>query len=287
MIAFGLGNLPKPTTAFLVGVIVVYGVAINDTPRPRPPWREVGENAARYAEADDLALALVTPSGDWQVMYYYERLMPMVERRSLRQWQLEDGDSYARGLPALLERYPHVWLMQWSKDMSGFEALDATGHTQTAVMTEDWLGNDLNVYRYDVVSPLDERVADYDNGMILRDATTLVDQLRVDLWWSADRSLDADYTVSAILLNDSGRLVAQDDSYPFVGERPTSAWKIDDVIYDPHELSLVEGVTALPAGEYSVGVKVYLWSPEGITIIPTMVGEEFAVIGTIQVANEG
>jgi hypothetical protein len=287
MIAFGLGNLPKPTTAFLVTVIVVYGVAINDTPRPRPPWREVGENAARYAEADDLALALVTPSGDWQVMYYYERLMPEVERRSLRQWQLEDGDTYAQGLPALLEEYPHVWFMQWSKDMSGFEALDATGHTQTAVMTEDWLGNDLNVYRYDVVSPLDERVADYDNGMILRDATTLVDQLRVDLWWSADRSLDADYTVSAILLDGSGRLVAQDDAYPFVGERPTSAWKIDDVIYDPHELSLVEGVTALPAGEYSVGVKVYLWSPEGITIIPTMVGEEFAVIGTIQVANEG
>jgi hypothetical protein len=230
---------------------------------------------------------LVTPSGDWQVMYYYERLMPEVERRSLRQWQLEDGDTYAQGLPALLDEYPHVWLMQWSKDMSGFEALDATGHTQTAVMTEDWLGNDLNVYRYDVVPPLDERVADYDNGMILRDATTLADQLRVDLWWSADEMLDADYTVSAILLDDSGRLVAQDDAYPFAGERPTSAWETGDVIYDPHGLSLVEGVTALPAGEYSVGVKVYLWSPEGITIIPTMVGEEFAVIGTIQVANEG
>jgi hypothetical protein len=96
-------------------VIVVYGLTSYDTPAPRPPWREVGLNAARYAVPGDLALAHVTPSGDWQVLYYYERFMPEgVERRSLRQWQLEDGATYADGLPALLAEHTTVWFMHWS-----------------------------------------------------------------------------------------------------------------------------------------------------------------------------
>lgn len=283
LIAFGLGNIRQPALAFLVAVIVVYGVTIDDTPRPRPPWREVGQNAARYAVPGDLAMAHITPSGDWQVIYYFDRLMPQgVERRSLRQWQLEDPDSYPTGLPALLADHPHVWFMHWSVDQSGFEALEATGHVQTAVMTEDWLGNDLNVYRFDVVPPAEAQIAAYESGMILRDATIYADALRVDLWWSSAAALPADYTVSALLLDAGGRLVAQLDSYPFNGDRPTTTWQPGEVVYDPRPLRLVDGLTSLPPGEYTVGVKVYLWSPEGLTINPTITGDEYAVIGTLQ-----
>lgn len=283
LIAFGLGNIRQPALAFLVAVIVVYGVTIDDTPRPRPPWREVGQNAARYAVPGDLAMAHITPSGDWQVIYYFDRLMPQgVERRSLRQWQLEDPDSYPTGLPALLADHPHVWFMHWSVDQSGFEALAATGHVQTAVMTEDWLGNDLNVYRFDVVPPVEAQIAAYESGMILRDAAIHAGALRVDLWWSAAAALPADYTVSALLLDAGGRLVAQLDSYPFNGDRPTTTWQPGEVVYDPRPLRLADGVTALPPGEYTVAVKVYLWSPEGLTIMPTITGDEYAVIGTLQ-----
>lgn len=283
LIAFGLGNVRQPALAFLVAVIVVYGVVIDDTPRPRPPWREVGQNAARYAVSGDLAMAHITPSGDWQVIYYFDRLMPDgVERRSLRQWQLEDPDSYPTGLPALLADHPHVWFMHWSVDQSGFEALAATGHVQTAVMTEDWLGNDLNVYRFDVVPPPEAQIAAYESGMILRDAVIHADALRVDLWWSSEAALPADYTVSALLLDAGGRLVAQLDSYPFNGDRPTTTWQPGEVVYDPRPLRLVDGVTSLPPGEYTVAVKVYQWSPEAITIIRTITGDEYAVIGTLQ-----
>lgn len=280
LIAFGLGNLRGVALRVALVAIVIYGVTTDDAAVKRPPWREVGQNAARYAVPGDLALAHIEPSGDWHMMYYYERFMPQgVERRSLRQWKLEHGDTYAGGLPALLDRYDHVWLMQWAKDRSGFEALAAAGHVQTAIMTEDWLGNALNVYRFDRVPPPEDALAVYENGMTLRDAVVDAGTLRVDLWWSAPNTLDADYTVSAFLLDATGRLVAQWDSYPFDGGRPTGAWQPDEVIYDPHLLTLADGFDALPPGPYTAGVKVYLWLPDGVRVVPTTGGAEFARVG--------
>jgi hypothetical protein len=102
----------------------------------------------------------------------------------------------------------------------------------------------------------------------------------VEIWWSSNALLDQNYTVSAILLDENGRLVAQDDSYPFFGERPTSTWTNGEIIYDPHHLKLAEGISALPAGTYTVGVKVYLLT-DTITIQPTIGGDEYAVVGTM------
>jgi len=281
LIAFGLGNIRGTTLGFLVAVILVYGAAIDDTPVPRPPWREVGMNATQFAQADDLALAHITPSGDWQVIYYYDRFMPDgVERRSLRQWQLEDGETYATGLPALLEANPHVWFMHWSQDMSGFDALQSTGHTQTAVMTEDWLGNDLNVYRFDVIPPEDEAIVTFESGMTLRDVAIHADDLQIDLWWSIDVPTQTDFTVSVILLGQGG-VVAQLDVQPFINQRPTSTWTTDDIIYDPHILNLIDGLDELPAGEYSVGVKIYAFEDSGLVVYPTTDGEEFTIVGTL------
>ena len=273
LIAFGLGNLRQPSLGFLVVVILVYGVAINDTPRPRPPWRDVGQDAALYAEVGDLALAHVEPSGDWQVMYYFERFMPDVERRSIRQWKLESPETYGF-LPDLLREYPHVWYMHWSSDMDVFGMLAETGHVQTAVMTEDWLGNDLNVYRFDVMP--EESLMTYENGMTLRDFAFVPDEQRIDLWWSAEESLTADYTISALLLDANGALAAQDDAQPFVNQRPTSTFAAGEVVYDPHVL-----MPQLSAGEYTVAVKIYLWTPEGLQIQATEDGEEFAILGTV------
>jgi uncharacterized membrane protein len=304
MAAFGLAAIPAPTRTFLIAVIVIYGVTIEDTHVEREPWREIGQHAARYAVPGDLAMAHITPSGDWQVIYYFDRMMPPgVEIRSLRQWQLEQGETYAAGLPALLAEHPHVWFMHWSSDRTGFDALAQTDHVQTAVMTEDWLGNDLNVYRFDVIPPVEDALVRYDSGMVLRDAILHPDRLRIDLFWSAAEDLPApeecvygqiclpptpiegDYTVSALLLDEAGQLVAQLDSMPFDNARPTSTWQVDEVIYDPRPLALAEGIDALPPGTYIAGVKVYRWSPEGITLMLTEAGAEYFTAGTLEISG--
>lgn len=282
--AFGLASVPRPTQSFLIAVIVVYGVAIYDTPRPRPPWREVGQNAARYAEPGDLALAHVEPSGDWQVMYYYERFMPDVERRSIRQWKRESPETYAAGLPALIRQHDTVWYMHWSADRGVFDVLADLGYIETGRTSEDWLGNALTVYRYDVLPPAAEAAARFSNGMTLRLARQAPDALlRLDLWWSSDAPLNADYTVSAILLDAEGRLVAQHDSQPAGGTRPTTGFAPGEIVYDPHPLVLAEGIRALPPGTYTVAVKLYYRpdpaDPNRIEIVPPEDAPEFAVIG--------
>jgi len=283
LIAFGLGAIPRNTQIFLVAVIVVYGLAIDDTPRPRPPWREVGANVALYAAPGDLALAHVTPSGDWQVMYYYERFLPAdVETRSLRQWQLEQfyGSRYENGLPDLLTEYDHVWLMHWSKDTSAFDFLAATGHQITAVIAEDWLGNDLNVYRFDLLP--ETPVTAYENGLILHNTAFHADDMRLDLWWGADAPINADYTVSAQLLAADGRLIAQHDSGPFNNARPTSSIQPGEVVYDPHLLTLADGIDTIAPGEYTLSVKVYQWTPDtGIIDQVTLDGETVVTVGAV------
>lgn len=283
LIAFGLGNLRQPSLGLLVAVLVIYGITTTDVYVQRPPWREIGHDAARYAQPGDLALAHVTPSGDWQMVYYYERFMPPgVEWRSLRQWQREQAETYASGLPALLAEHPQVWLMHWSVDRSAFDALAATGHVQTAVITRDWRGSDLNLYRFDQLPPPDAALTAFESGMVLRQAAIIDDRLRLDLWWSADEPPGADYVVSARLLNADGVLIAQRDAQPFNGQRPTSTWAAGEVIYDPHPLQLAEGMDHLPPGAYTAAVLVYRWTPDGIINVPTATGDDFAIIGTLQ-----
>lgn len=285
LIALGLGNLRGSGRVFLVAVIVLYGVVAYDTPRPRPPWRDVGLSAAEFAREGDLALAHVTPSGDWQMIYYFDRWMPDgVTWRSLRQWQLEEGDTYADGLPALLAEHPAVWFMHWSSDTSGFDALARTGHTQTARRAHDWLGNDLTVYRFDQLP--DDALTAFASGLILRDAAIIADEWRLDLWWEAPHALSADYTISAILLDADGRLVAQKDSAPFIGQRPTSTFTAGEVVYDPRRLHPAEGVTTLPAGVYTVAVKTYTFTPDGLLDVPTEDGDEFFIVGQITLDDD-
>lgn len=278
LIAYGLSHLRGGTLGFIVAVLLIYGVTTDDTAIARPPFRDIGQFVADVAQPDDLLLAHVTPSGDWQMVYYYELYLPHLERRSLRQWQLEDGGTYQTGLRDLLNRHNGVWLMHWSSDMSSFEALRDVGYIQTAKTSWAWVENSqLDLYRFDRIS--DTTIAEYQNGMQIRQVRVSDDNL-VEIWWSSDVVLDQNYTVSAILLDENGRLVAQDDRYPFFGERPTSTWGTDEIVYDPHQMTLVDGISALPTGTYTVGVKVYLLT-DAIMVQPTTGGDEYAVVGMV------
>jgi hypothetical protein len=121
--------------------------------------------------------------------------------------------------------------------------------------------------------------------MILRQTDFDPDKMRLDLWWTSEAAQANDYTVSAFLLNEEGQLVAQLDTYPFNGERPTTSWQAGETIYDPHVLVAAEGFPApsdLPTGRYQLGVKVYLSTPEGLTVIKDGEGQEYRIVETIE-----
>jgi 4-amino-4-deoxy-L-arabinose transferase-like glycosyltransferase len=56
------------------------------------------------------------------------------------------------------------------------------------------------------------------------------------VWYASAVPADVSYTVFAQLLNDEGRVIAQSDSLPASGARPTTGWRIGEYIEDTHRL---------------------------------------------------
>jgi hypothetical protein len=149
-------------------------------------------------------------------------------------------------------------------------------------MSEDWLGNDLNVYRFDQVPPESERIAAFAPGLMLRAA---VNRSRR----AARRSVVVGGRAPRRLITPSRRGCWMKaggwwrSSIPrrLPGSVRLRPGRPGEVIYDPRLLELAEGIDALPPGTYTVSVQVYRWTPAGIIDIPTTEGDQAAVIGTL------
>lgn len=77
----------------------------------------------------------------------------------------------------------------------------------------------------------------------------------VTLRWRCLASFDRSYKVFVHLLTmDLQTLIAQDDTEPVNGLRPTNIWAPGDVINDPHQLTIPQGT---PAGTYQIRVGLY------------------------------
>lgn len=278
LVALGLTRFSAQTRVFMLAVILVYSASSVDDYYPKAPWDKVGADMGRYAEPGDMGLMEIYY--DDTVLFYYtdHDMPPGTVVKSLRMLRQFHQDSYPNNVLDLLKQHQTVWFTHWSPDQSGFEFLKQTGHVQTAVMTTYWGKDALNVYRFDSIQP--EPVVDYQNGMRLRQFKIQPDQMRVDLWWSAEAKLDKDYSVSVFLLDTNGQLVAQKDDFPFLNQRPTSGWQAGEVVYDPHTLELAAPLTPLPSGKYTVAVQIYTYV-DGQRY-PTTKGDQWQVIGTLE-----
>lgn len=79
--------------------------------------------------------------------------------------------------------------------------------------------------------------------------------LSITLYWEAlSDAIDSEYAVFTHLLAEDGRLIAQHDSVPANGQRPTDEWLAGEFIVDPHELNWREpdytGIARLAVGLY-------------------------------------
>jgi 4-amino-4-deoxy-L-arabinose transferase-like glycosyltransferase len=80
------------------------------------------------------------------------------------------------------------------------------------------------------------------------------DVLPLTLFWEARQPVAGNLKVFAHLLDRDGRLVAQQDSEPVGGLRPTSTWGVEEPIVDRHGILLPGD---LLAGDYQVAVGLY------------------------------
>jgi hypothetical protein len=79
-------------------------------------------------------------------------------------------------------------------------------------------------------------------------------QVRVTLYWEALVNPEAERTVSVRVADETGWLMAQQDSLPVGGSRPTSWWETGQKIRDVYYLAIPPGVTP---GPYSLDLVLY------------------------------
>lgn len=118
-----------------------------------------------------------------------------------------------------------------------------------------------------VERPLD---VSFENQMVLmgvEPASPVTDvggSVWVTLYWRAARTLDADYSISAQLVDGRGFVYGQRDSqHP--GGYPTSRWALSDYARDAHDIALAPGT---PPGTYHLRVGVYrVGIPGGLSVL--------------------
>jgi hypothetical protein len=107
------------------------------------------------------------------------------------------------------------------------------------------------------------------------------------LYWEALEPNGRDYTVFLHLIDESGELVAQDDSPPLDNRFPTSLWTAGERIVDPHQFPGVpkgaSGTFRLVAGLYDPtnGERLPAYQDDG-----TRWPDDAVILGVIRVAPE-
>jgi 4-amino-4-deoxy-L-arabinose transferase-like glycosyltransferase len=80
--------------------------------------------------------------------------------------------------------------------------------------------------------------------------------ITLDLWWETREQMDVDYTTFVHVIGPDGRIVVQEDKLLRSRARPTSSWRVGEVVRDEHQLVLPPDAEP---GHYVVTTGVYYW----------------------------
>jgi hypothetical protein len=120
------------------------------------------------------------------------------------------------------------------------------------------------------------RLLGYDLGS---ETVTPAGGVKLTLYWQArnEAAMSVNYTVFTHLLSPSGQVVAQHDSWPAAGARPTTSWIKDEIIVDDHLLTFAvadfTGTGQIEIGLYdqATGERVPLSDGSDHLLLPTQV----------------
>jgi 4-amino-4-deoxy-L-arabinose transferase-like glycosyltransferase len=86
------------------------------------------------------------------------------------------------------------------------------------------------------------------------DAVQPGNTLPVTLYWQCVAAMDTDYTVFVHLLDESEIIVAQRDTYPGLGNAPTSTWQMGEAIADTYLIPVSATAYAPAHAQFEVGL---------------------------------
>jgi hypothetical protein len=100
--------------------------------------------------------------------------------------------------------------------------------------------------------------------------------------WRALQRMGTTYTGFVHLLDDTGKVVAQDDHAPLQGQRPTTTWAAGEVVEDTFTLQLP---ATLPAGVYQIEIGLYDAGRPGLPRLKTSQGADSILLGEVAVGS--
>jgi hypothetical protein len=200
----------------------------------------------------------------YALLYYLEEAGAKAPVLTTELERREDPADFAGYLRDSLDETAGVWIIK--QDFPYYDLrseLYPLGWVATASLV--WQPNPnwhVELWRLDRPPSDDSRMV-FDGSLRLERAAVSPgnDWVTVNLLWSPLEKPARNYTVSAFLLDQSGRLVSQHDSYPFENRSPTLDWQAGGLYYDGHVLSTEK----LPPGQYQVGLKVYYFTDPNFT----------------------
>ena len=263
LVGHGITNLDRFPRLFILVILVIVSLITVDAYFVKPPWRQVALDILRYRSSSEPILMNVW-TDDFALRYHIGRdlhvdpaALPLV---SFPEWEERYKDNFLPVLKTYLSDKTSFWIAYWS-DPGMLKFIEDQGFVRTSTQVETHLQtNKIYVYRYDRVAATKDAPQFGDSLSLISSHADQQNSLdgkpgiKVNMLWKVLKRPPHDYSISVFLLDSSGRSVANIDSPPLDGHGATSAWNVGDYQFDSKTLDLPVG---LPAGIYTVGVKVY------------------------------
>jgi hypothetical protein len=255
---------------------VVYLTLTGAYPVIRATWDEVALYLAQHNTRDDVLLIELNyrerkELEELTLRFYLDRANPQVRAISTEKSRSKAPADFPAYLDAQLSGEGGLWVVKLGWSFYDLRAdLFARGFVETAPTVHQWPNFGalpIEVWRLDR-PPADEPLNIFGDTLQLMRASVQTgrDWVTVNLLWSPTNTPERNYTVSAFLLDESGRLVSQHDAYPMDGRSPTLTWEANGLYFDSHVLALDN----LPPGPYQVGIQVYTFTDESFQTIEQM-----------------
>lgn len=264
----------QPLFASLLAAFLVLagsGLAITTLPAyyANPAARDNYAGIARYVAAlgdASMDLVVLDAPGQQEVWAFYDSGLPVL---ALPQQRPADPAQTQRVLTEAAVDRRQIFALFWALDEADPQQIVETWLDQHAFKgLESWQGNvrfavyslphrlhcaDLEPIVFGEVAALQEicqpAMAESGPQTVAAGETVLV-----GLGWRALSTLDRRYKVSVQLLDSRDQVIAQQDSEPAGGSRPTLAWQAGDIIQDNHGVTVPPGT---PPGDYRLIVALY------------------------------
>jgi hypothetical protein len=192
-----------------------------------------------------------------------------------------------------LHAHPPEYILIVTDDITPFEPITSKQQLSGFPELEDFLNKeyvyDRRVGDFEVYARLSQPEnpinAQFEGGITLV-GYDLYENLQpdgtvaVELYWSSDTPVETDYTVFVQMVDWSGPLVvAQSDTYPAHGQRPTRSWQPGLPVLDTHDLILP---VDLQPGEYEIIVGMYdLNTMERLPVISGGTADNYVSLGKL------